>query len=68
METWKRLSTVVPLVNTLRTWTAQTAKLRNELSNVISSRVSLGWLSVSCLIQRGAQTFSLWLYGLNILK
>jgi hypothetical protein len=30
------------------TWTAQTPKLWNELSNVISGRVSLDWLLVYC--------------------
>ena len=53
------------------TWTTQTAKLRDELSNVIPSRVSLGRLSVLVpynRTQRQGPTFSLWLYGLNILK
>lgn len=54
------------------TWTTQSAKLWNELSNIISGRIGLDqWISFiaeSPTKKECQHTFSLWLYGLNILK
>ena len=53
----------------LPTWTTQAPQLRNELPNIISSWVGLGECQSSALfVLHDVHTFSLWLYGLNILK
>ena len=42
MNIWERLSIIAPQGLVPPTWTTQAAKLRNELSNVVSSWVGLG--------------------------
>ena len=64
------MSTTTNLFHPPPTWTTQTSKLRNELPDVISSWISLGWSSGQHSLHDATckRTFSLWLYGLNIRK